>query len=159
MGDVVLATEIIDLDGQCFPATWPSTLPAGEWRPPLHRERLLTLPQLASTIADKHALANRYGAAVIDMESAYLARLCHRHEIPFGCLRVVADDAHTPLSPRLLACLHGGRVSPIRFLATLLRSPSLGREMWQQAYNTRRAADQLSKALGEILTLTLPWSS
>jgi hypothetical protein len=157
VGDVVLATEIIGQDEQCLPVTWPTTLPTGKWNPPLHRERLLTMPQLASTVADKQALANRYGAAAIDMESAFLARLCGLQGIPFGCVRVVADDAHTPLSPRLLSCLSGGRVSPVRFLTTLLRSPGLGREMWQQAQNTRQAANQLSRALGELLTLTLEW--
>src|SRR5215831_11620071 len=37
VGDVVLATEVADADGNVWPATWPDPLPPGEWRPPLHR--------------------------------------------------------------------------------------------------------------------------
>src|SRR4051794_19545417 len=42
VGDVLLATDVVDADGNAWPATWPGELPAGEWRPPLHRARLLT---------------------------------------------------------------------------------------------------------------------
>src|SRR5258708_24467505 len=46
VGDVILATEVADTQGNSWPATWPETLPPGQWHPPLHRGRLLTAPQL-----------------------------------------------------------------------------------------------------------------
>jgi hypothetical protein len=33
----------------------------------------------------------------------------------------------------------------------------LAGELWRLALQSRRAAAQLAKALGELLTLTLPW--
>jgi adenosylhomocysteine nucleosidase len=159
VGDVVLATEVLDADGTSWPVTWPGELPAGEWHPPLHRERLLTVPRLAGTSQEKAALAARHGAAVVDMESAVLARACRERNVPFGCVRAVSDDCRTPLSPALVSVLGDGRVGPLRLLAAVGRSPRLVGEMWRLARQTRLAADRLSKALGELLTLTLPWTA
>jgi adenosylhomocysteine nucleosidase len=157
-GDVVLATEVVDADGGRWPATWPEELPAGEWRPPLHRHPVLAVPRLVGTPDEKRALGEQTGAAAVDMESAAWARLCAGRGVPFGCVRVILDDLRTPLSPRLLTLLSDGRVAPLRVLAAVARSPGLVRELWQLAGKSRHAAGQLGKALGELLTITLPWA-
>jgi adenosylhomocysteine nucleosidase len=159
VGDVVLATEVLDADGTVWPATWPGELPPGEWRPPLHRGRVVTAAGLLTTAAEKAALGSRYGALAADLESAVLARACRRHGIPFGCVRAVSDDAATALSPLLAGVLAGGRVSVPRLVTTVARSPGLTTELWRLAGATRRAAAQLGLALGELLTLTLPWGN
>src|SRR4051794_35107676 len=143
VGDLVLATEVVDGDGNRWPTTWPGELPAGEWRPPLHRGRLLSVPRLVCSPAEKRDLGKRFDAAAVDMETATVARLCSKHGIPFGCLRAVSDSPGTALSPRLVSLLAGGRVSPLRVLAALARSPGLVPELWRLARDTRRAADQL----------------
>jgi adenosylhomocysteine nucleosidase len=157
VGDVLLASEVCDPDGTCWPATWPGELPGGEWRPPLHRGKLLTADGIVSTAQEKQALGQRFGAAAVDLESAAAARACRRHGVPFGCVRAVSDEADTPLSPQLAGLLAGGRVAPGRLLGALARSPRLAGELWRLARATRRAAEQLGTALGELLTLTLPW--
>jgi nucleoside phosphorylase len=153
VGDVVLATEVADPEGNRWPATWP-----GEARPPWHRGRLLTVPRLAGDPAEKRRLGREHGAAAVDMESAVVARLCREHGVAFGCVRAISDDVHTSLSPRLVALLSGGRVSPARVLAALLASPRLAGELWRLARHTRRAADLLAKALADLLPLLGPAS-
>jgi hypothetical protein len=106
---------------------------------------------------EKRALGERYGAAAVDMETAAVARACGRAGVPFGCVRAISDDVDTPLSPRLAALLAGGRVSPLRLLGQVARAPGLVGELWRLARQTRLAARQLGRALGELLTLTLPW--
>jgi adenosylhomocysteine nucleosidase len=158
VGDVVLATEIADMDGNVWPATWPDTPITGEWRPPLHRGRVLTAAELAAAPARKAELGARHGAVAVDMESAVLAKLCARAEVPFGCVRAISDDVRTELSPRLVALLSGGRVSPWRTLTTFVRAPATAAEFWRLAKYTGLASRQLGAALGELLTLSLPWS-
>jgi nucleoside phosphorylase len=158
VGDVVLATDVADLQGNQWPATWPGGLPPGEWRPPLHRGRLLSTDQLVATPAAKAALGRQTGAVAVDMETAVLARLCSRHPVPFGCVRVISDDVQTALAPELLSLGADGQVSPLRLLTTLVRKPGLTGAVWRLAKQTRRATDQLARALGELLTLTLPWA-
>jgi nucleoside phosphorylase len=158
VGDLVLATEVADVEGNCWPATWPGELPPGEWRPPLRRGRLLTVPALVGEPRDKQALGERHDALAADMETAAVARLCHKQGVPFGCLRAISDDWDTPLSPRLVGLLKGGRVAPLRLAGALARQPSLAGELWRLARQTRTAARRLALALGEVLTLTLPWA-
>ncbi len=156
VGDVIVATEVVDFQGNHWPAPWPGTLPPGEWRPPLHRGRILTSPSLASP-EDKSVWGKQYEALAVDMESAAIAQACAKQGVPFGCVRVISDDVSTPLSPRLISLLSGGQVSTVCVLAALLRAPNLAGEMWRLSRQTRYAAEQLGKALGELLTLTLDW--
>jgi adenosylhomocysteine nucleosidase len=157
-GDVVLADEIL-ANGKSWPVPWPGALADGEWQPPLHRDRLLCVPHLVGDVEEKRALAAREGAGVVDMESAEVAQACRRAGVPFGCVRVVSDDCETPLSPKLVHCLSGGQVAPLRLLAATATSPRLVPQLWRLARQTRHAAGQLALALGELLTLTLPWTA
>ncbi len=156
VGDIVLATAAVDTAGNTWPTTWPGELPPGEWQPPLHRGRVLGVADLVSDPAEKRRLGAAHNALAVDMETPTVARLCSEHGVPFGCVRAITDDMATPLSPQLLQLFPGGRLSPLRLLTSVLRSPRLVLEMTQLARNTRLAAQQLSIALGELLTLTLP---
>lgn len=159
-GDIILATEVLDEEGKRWPATWPSEIPPpGEWRPPLRAHPVLAMSKLVSTPEEKRQLGQQSGAIAVDMESAQLARACARHQIPFGCVRVILDDLQTPLSQRMLDLVSDGQVSPLRLMGAVAKSPRMVRELWQLARRSRLAAAQLSKALGELLTLTLPWAA
>jgi adenosylhomocysteine nucleosidase len=155
VGDIILANELADLDGNRWPTTWPGGL-SGEWRPPLHRGRLLTVSQLASGSEEKRRLGKQYQAMGVDMESAVVARLCSQQGVPFGCVRAVSDTVQTALSARLVSLLTDGRISWLRLAGNVAASPRLLGEMMRLARDTRLAARQLGAALGELLTLTLP---
>ncbi|HYV35093.1 MAG TPA: hypothetical protein VE988_05270 [Gemmataceae bacterium] len=157
-GDLILATEVIDgATNTTWPTSWPGDLPPGKWDPPLHRGRVVTAAKLAGSLDEKQSLFKEFDAVAVDMESATLAQLCHQAGVPFGCLRVVLDDAHTPISPKLARLMSGGRASPWRLALALLSSPTLLGELWRLAGQSRMAAEPLGKGLGELLTLTLPW--
>src|SRR5439155_8610295 len=122
VGDVILGTDVANVEGQCWPATWPAELPRGEWRPPLHRGRLLSVAALLASPAQKQALGREHQAAAVDMETAVVARMCRQRDVPFGCVRVILDDLQTPLSPRLVELLSGERVSLLRAMSALWSS-------------------------------------
>jgi adenosylhomocysteine nucleosidase len=157
LGDVILATEVRDEEGNCWPTTWPGELPPGEWQPPLHRGGLLCTSSLVAGTEAKRDLGRRHGCLAVDMESAAVARLCRQRGVPFGCVKAVSDEQGTPLSPRLVSLLSGGRVSLLRTSVAVATAPSLAGELWQLARHTEKAGRQLGKALGELLTLTLPF--
>jgi hypothetical protein len=123
----------------------------------LQRGRLLTAPALVGDPVQKQQLGQRHDALAVDMEAAAAARLCARHEVSFGCLRAISDEAATPLSPQLVEVLNSGRVTPGRWLRAAARRPRFLAECWRLAKDTRTAARQLGRGLGEVLTLTLPW--
>jgi adenosylhomocysteine nucleosidase len=147
---------VIDEAGNIWPAPWPGELPPGEWRPPIHRGRLLSCARLIADPKEKRELGDKYRAAAVDMETAVIARSCSARGIQFGCVRAISDRAGTPLSPRLVSLFTGPKVSPLRVAGAVVRSPGIVRELWDLAKKTRLAARQLGTALGELLTLTLP---
>jgi adenosylhomocysteine nucleosidase len=152
VGDLVLATDIVDLDGNRWPATWPGERQPGTWQPSLRRGILLSSPYLVGEPKKKRNLGQAHGALAVDMESAAFARICGQHGIPFGCLRAISDDMDTPLSPVLVKLLAGGRIAWRHVLAALLRRPALLGEFMRLSRDTRAASDQLGKAIGGLLT-------
>jgi hypothetical protein len=158
VGDVILASEVVDGEGRVWPVPWPAELPPGEWRPPLHRGRLAAVARVLGTPEERRAEGQRQGAVAADPVSATVARYCKQHDVPFACVRAVCDDLDSALSPRLVTMLAGGGPSPMQSLVAAATSPSVARDLWRRAGQRQRAAEQLGKALGELLTLTLPFS-
>jgi adenosylhomocysteine nucleosidase len=154
VGDLILATEIVDTQSRIWPTTWPDELTRGRAKL-VRRGRLLTVSRMLTTPAEKEAHYQRWSAAAVDMESALVAQGCSQAGIPFGGLRAVSDDAHTALSPRLASLLTGSRASAFRLLAALARSPRLAGELWRLARQTHLAADRLGQAFAELLPLAL----
>jgi nucleoside phosphorylase len=156
VGDIVLATEVVDESGQRLATTWPGVLPAGPWQPPLHRGAIYTAAKPLGSPQEKRTQRQLRHAIAVDMETAVLAHWCQKREIPFGAVRAISDASATELSPRLLSLLGDDHPSPLRIAAAALSSPWLLRELWRLARDTRKAAHQLALALGELLTLTTP---
>jgi adenosylhomocysteine nucleosidase len=159
IGDLILANEVLDSENIVWPVPWPDSLPEGDWHPPLKRGRLLTNSQFVSDAGKKRNLGRQHQAMAVDMESATFASICSRKQIPFGCVRAISDAVNTPVSPDVMTVLEGAEVSWLALAALLARSPKKVGELWRLAKATRFASQQLAKALGELLTLTLPWSA
>jgi len=141
IGDVVSAGEVIDARGESTRTTW---LPATS-------ARLLTMDRMIASPEEKRRLGAQYGADIVDMESAVFAARCAQAGIPFGCVRAISDEMATPLSPKLVSLLSGGRVSPWRLVTALARRPSMVRELLRLGRDTRRAAEQLGQSLIQSL--------
>jgi nucleoside phosphorylase len=145
VGDLIVADDVCDGDGVCWPATWPIAAT------PYHHGRLLTVPNIVGPPEEKRRLGLRSGAVAVDMETAVVANLCAKANVPFGCLRAISDDADTHLSESLLALLQGGRVRPTRLLTAVLRRPALIAELIRLGAHTRKAARRLAIGLEELL--------
>jgi adenosylhomocysteine nucleosidase len=156
VGDIILATELVDTDGETWKTTWPQQPLEGEWWPPLHRGRILSVARIIGSPEEKRTLGEKHAAIAVDMESASVARRCTELGVPFACVRAISDDSNTLLSPRLAALLRDGRVDSLRLLGSLVTQPRMVGELWRLARQTTYAGEQLGKALGELLTLTLP---
>jgi uridine phosphorylase len=155
VGDVLLATEVSDISGRVWKTTWPGTERPGKAMPKVHKARLLTVSRLVTLPDEKTALGNLHGAAAVDMEGAFLAECCSRHGVAFGVVRVVSDEAQTPLSPQLVSVFTSNRVSAWQISKAVALSPRLAAELCRLARHTRLAARQLGTALWELLQTSL----
>jgi adenosylhomocysteine nucleosidase len=153
VGDLVLASEVIDETGQAWPLSVPGPLREllTSAYPSVKTGRILTTGALVEEPSRKRALGRDSGAVAVDMESAVLARRCHERGLPLVCLRVISDDMDTVLSPQLAALLRGGQASAGRVAGALLRRPGMVRELWRLAGQTRLAARQLAGPLNQLL--------
>jgi hypothetical protein len=140
VGELILANEVVDLEGNCWKTLCPEVCSEMDSLP---RGRLLTTSDLVSDPATKRRLGQRYQACAVDMESASAARLCQEYGVPFVCLRVVSDELRTPLSPHLVGLLRQGRASPLLLASKLIRHPTLLGELIRLARDTRLAARRL----------------
>lgn len=145
IGDIILATEVMDEAGNCWPAS-TDRRPGGA-----QLGRILATPKLIGDPHEKQSLGQTHQALAIDMESASVARLCAKHQIPFACVRAISDRADQALSPHLTSLLGGSRVSPFKLLAGLVRHPSLVMELRRLARDTNLAARSLATALTALL--------
>jgi adenosylhomocysteine nucleosidase len=116
-----------------------------------HRSgRILTVPRLAASPEAKAECWQRHGALAVDMESAHVLAWAREAGLPALALRAVADGPRESLPPALLEALDpAGRVRPLAVLAWLARPGPVG-AAWRLWRRSRRALDQLARALAAL---------
>jgi len=72
----------------------------------------------------KQRLSEQTGASAIDLESGAVARVAHRHGLPFAVLRAVCDPAQRSLPPVAIAALSSaGAIRPLNVLRSVAAQP------------------------------------
>lgn len=100
------------------------------WRPPLAAESsgvtLVAVDHVVATPADKKALAESTGAAIVDMESHAFAARCEELSIPWGVVRGVSDTPEETLPSEVLGWITPeGNTRAFRAATDLALKPAL----------------------------------
>ena len=126
-GALCLPEAVVMADLQRWPtdADWRREVVAALGRRAICEGALAHASQVVASSAAKRELAARAGAVVADMESAAIARVARRHDLPLLVVRSVVD----PLALTLPAIVtehvdDSGRVPLAPLLRGLLRRPS-----------------------------------
>ena len=111
---------------------------------------LVTSQQVANR-PEKQRLAAAYGAGLVDMEAAGLARLAAARGVPFWCVKGVSDgDAEEiPDCNNFIAA--DGKFQLVRFAGFALLRPALWPALLRLGRNSRRAAQAIRFRVLEIL--------
>lgn len=128
---------------------WPAWVAGDEGRWALtgaDAAGLVSASAIVGGAAERADLAVRSNAAVVDMETATVARLCEAAGVPVTGLRVVSDTGGRPPHPALVRALTGERARAMPLAAALLRRPWLIGDLLRLARDTRRAARRLAEA-------------
>jgi adenosylhomocysteine nucleosidase len=109
-------------------------------------------PVLATTrrVADereKKRLAASYGAGLVDMEAATIARIALGKGIPFYCFKAVSDDADAQLPDLNPFVAENGRLKMLPFLAHVAVRPG----SWSALMKLGRHSSAASRNLAETL--------
>ena len=113
-----------------------------EVRTPHSWGHLLTASEVVTSPGDKARLGDQTGALAVDMESAWVGRVCQQHETPFLAVRAVVDAAGDALPPILVDVTAGD--SGLRRVASLLARPWLFPRLLRLARAAARARASLT---------------
>jgi nucleoside phosphorylase len=155
-GELVIADRVVDAgNGKTYAMT-------PDLRPLIHeaaraapRRRIASIASADHILAspqEKQALAERTGAAAVDMESAALAHACEARKVPFAAVRAVLDLAGEalPRHPEGPLMDDAGRPHWSRLLAVAARDPMLPMgltRLWRRERATRFALSSFVRAL------------
>jgi adenosylhomocysteine nucleosidase len=139
-GDVFAATEV--RGGEAWPCQVPPEAP------PCATGVVASLDRFVGTVAEKRALREKTGAAVVEMEAEAVAREARRRGLPFYCVKAVTDTAREEFQLDFNAMRdREGRFSRGRVLGAALLRPAAIPELVRLVGRCRLA----SKSLGEFL--------
>jgi adenosylhomocysteine nucleosidase len=113
-------------------------------------EWLVTNPAVADA-AEKRRLAAAYGAGLVDMEAAAVARLAQMRGIPFYCIKGVSDGlgARLPDFNRFIGL--DGQFELLRFVLFVAVRPKYWSELIRMGENSGKASEEMAKAFREFL--------
>jgi adenosylhomocysteine nucleosidase len=144
--DLVLATEVMDLEGHRFAIDLaiPERAGKGGLRP--ETGRLLTLDTIVRTAAEKGDLHHRFAADVVDMETSAVASLCSERSLRFLSIRIISDDAQTELPSEVAEMMtRSGSYRVGSAMRALWKRPSSLKDFWILYEHAQQAADRLAE--------------
>lgn len=123
-GACIIASEIITPDGH-FPADCAWAIRMRGILPDAIHGPVAGVNSVLRNGAEKSALHARTGAFAADMESGVGAEIAQRHNLPFACLRCVADESVSDLPDAAIAALReNGTVDVAAVFGSMIRRPS-----------------------------------
>jgi adenosylhomocysteine nucleosidase len=152
VGDTVFPTTVVDTRDGSRHETCIRDAAMGS--SPLARTVLVSFPAVAGT-AQKRQLAKSYGAHVVDMEGASVARAAQIHDLPFLAIKAISDDVDFELA-EMNRFIRNGQFETKLFVLLLIPRPWLWLKMIRLARNTQLASHNLCAWLREsALTNTI----
>ena len=114
------------------------------------RVRVVTTARVADE-AEKRRLAAAYGAVMVDMEAAAIARLAQARGIPMMCAKAVSDGADMKLPDLNPFIDRSGQMRMGAFVAYILVRPLLWRGLIQLGRQSAVGAKALAATLEQFL--------
>jgi adenosylhomocysteine nucleosidase len=137
-GDVGRIRELVDVGtGDRYPTR------GGEW--------VLASSPDVSDVAEKRALLTKYGADVVDMEGAAVARVAKERGLEFAAVKAISDDAAFPMPPLTRFIDGNGRFETRQFLVYVALHPKWWATLGKMRKNSKIASANLCRALQHLI--------
>jgi len=116
-----------------------------------HNECSLVTSSKVADAAEKQRLASTYQAALVDMESAAIARLARMRGIPFYCIKGISDGYSDKLPDSNRFISTDGQFQLARFVLFVLIRPMHWPALIRMGENSRKAARALAASVRDLL--------
>lgn len=113
--------------------------------------RILTSDHFIGEPVEKRRLATEHGTLAVEMETAYVAAWCASHDVPWGGVRAISDDAHAPIHRDVFELFEDG-VSAWRVMKAIARNVAIIRDLRRLAHATHLASGTIAEALALAAT-------
>jgi len=157
LGDTLVAHQVMREQGDAWPASAP-LLAAAARLTQARPGALISIPRLATTVADKRRLAAVAAArapglaAAVDLESAAFVAAAAARGLPWLILRAISDVASEELPALLNECLDdGGAVRRARLAVGLFGQPAALLQLLLLRQRVRSCAEALAAAATSVL--------
>ena len=100
---------------------------------------------------EKQVLGARYGASLVDMEAATVARLARARGVRFLCVKAISDDADTRLPDFNRFTGASGTLKMPALIAHVILRPTSWRALMLLGINSKRAAEALAIEVPQCL--------
>jgi adenosylhomocysteine nucleosidase len=111
---------------------------------------LATSPRVADPV-EKRRLASAYGAGMVDMEAAAIARLAAMREIPFYSIKGVSDGVNAKLPDFNRFLTADGKLQVGRLALFALIRPWYWPALLEMGENSKKAAKSIAESLVEFV--------
>lgn len=164
-GHIIVAGEILQIDQEDLQGSWIAYAAGAELAHAVLRSNgivtrsgtILTAQQAILTCEQKESLYNQTRALAVDMESAAVASVAGRADIPFFGLRAICDPADKTVPRDLFSCLNqNGRIQISSVLRNLARRPALFSDMLHMGHTFSIARKALRHAWQLLIKNGLP---
>ena len=119
----------------------------------VHVGDLFTTMRVIDSPEDRNQIARSTGAAAVDMETDFIARICAEHALPMLSLRVISDSPARPLPlpPRVLFDIDEQKTKLTRLAAHTITHPNTVWRLMRFARQVRIARENLTRAIVDLL--------
>jgi nucleoside phosphorylase len=120
---------------------------------PVRLADLLTVATLIDSSDERNKIARTSGAAAVDMETEFIARVCAEHAVPLLSLRVITDTPceSFPAPPKLLFDIGQQRTHMLKLARYCLVHPNRVPRLAQFARRIAHARKTLANALVAVV--------
>jgi len=115
----------------------------------IHVADLLTMPSLIESGDERKKIGRSSGAAAVDMETEFIARVCAAHRVPLLSLRVITDTPRKPFPApaHILFDIAKQRTDLVKLGAFFLTHPNCVPQLFQFARSIARVRKSLATAI------------
>jgi nucleoside phosphorylase len=119
----------------------------------VHTAKLFTSKTIIDSLPERSAMAQRHGAAAVDMETEIIANACLACDIPLLSLRVISDTSteSLPAPPNVLFDVNDQKTNFVKLSLYLLMHPRANRQLFRFARQIRLARENLADSLITLL--------
>jgi nucleoside phosphorylase len=111
--------------------------------------------RVATSVEEKETLRASTGADAVEMESLFIAAVCHERNVPCAIVRVVLDTAEEDLPLDFNALMDADQEMNYGKLAiAVVKSPSKISALLRLQKQSRAAAEKLAEVLGAVVRET-----